>query len=194
MCEGDYGKAAAVQQRKMDRKRRSGRRTSDRMGKLQGNRCARITWACRRSEWGMERRTRGADERGRPRWPYEETVEEESVDSQWATVHGSDTRTNNQLQIPFNHHLKSSNYPKNSTKNIIITLRSCTLCACVPVYSTCLLRGDSLAVLAVVGCTCSSLIVIVVRCISQIQYFRQFFILRFGAQLPPPPCPVRSGK
>lgn len=54
---------------------------------------------------------------------------------------------NNQLQILFTHHLGSPNYPQNSTKNIIITLRlcTCTLCESVHVCLVCLLKGDSLA-------------------------------------------------
>lgn len=61
--------SAAVQWKKMERKRRSRRRKSDRKSKLQGNRRARIISACRRREGGIElcRGRAGcgwADERG----------------------------------------------------------------------------------------------------------------------------------
>lgn len=81
-----------------------------------------------------------------------------------------DTRTNNQLQILFNHNLSSPNYPKKLHKEhhyhlVLVPV----LCACTHMCSACLLKRDSLADWLF---TCSQLIIIVVRyfgCILQIQ-------------------------
>lgn len=104
---------------------------------LQGNRGARIIWACRRREGGH----RGRQEEGLTvDGLMKEALCALRGDSRrrkyWHSAREGpqlkDTRTNNQLQILFSHHLRSPNYTKNSTKNTIITLRSCTWRARAP--------------------------------------------------------------
>lgn len=99
-----------------------------------------------------------------------------------------DTRTNNQLQILFTHHLGSPNYPPKLHKEHhyhFSPVHVHTVCECVHVCSMCLLKGDSLADPLF---ACSPLIAVVVcQMLWPLFFFSPalHFSLLSGAQIVP---------
>lgn len=99
-----------------------------------------------------------------------------------------DTRTNNQPQILFTHHLRSPNYPKTLQRTSLSLAAHVLPCTRVHVHSTCLLKRHSLAAWLF---ACSLQIVIVVRYFGQISQIEHAIICQylpyFGAPPPSPP-------